>query len=479
MRLQRHNTSTYHRFGKALLRSVFFALLLVLLPLATGVGAGVYKVRGILIDTPPAPAASLPPLPTPDPTKRTAVVLLSNNRTEITDSLPPYELLAASGAFNTYFVAPERRVSPIATAQNLPFGIGNLPSGLDILPHYSYADYARVIGHDPDLIVIPYLTEFVPGSERPILDWIRAHAGPQTTILSICAGSRVLVETGLLDGRAATGLHTDLAAFPQRYPKVRWQAGVRWVEDGRFITSGTLTTGIDATLHTIDRLAGRAAAEQAGRALGYAHLDRLDDPTADYQPPAAPDLGLLPNALYGWGQTDVGVLLHEGVSETALAALLDTAALNLSHSYTLAPQRTYIRSRHGMILVPRFSYADAPALDRVVVLGDRDDADVALVAEHWNERPGQPHAEILTSGAGAAFAYDAAIADIARQMGGAVARSNAANLVYLVDPALLSGTAWTPLLIIRALIADLFALALIAILGRRRTQRLTASSVPA
>jgi transcriptional regulator GlxA family with amidase domain len=59
------------------------------------------------------------------------------------------------------------------------------------------------------------------------LQWIRAHAGPQTTILSICAGSRVLVETGLLDGHAATGAAIDLAGFRQRYPEVRWQAGVR------------------------------------------------------------------------------------------------------------------------------------------------------------------------------------------------------------------------------------------------------------
>jgi putative intracellular protease/amidase len=477
MQDKRYIVSSYHRFGKPLLRSVFFALVLVLLPVATGISAGVYKVRQIVTETRPALAAPLPPLPTPDPTKRTAVVLLSNNRTEITDSLPPYELLAVSGAFNTYFVAPERRVSPIATAQYLPFGVGGLPSGLDILPHYSYADYQRVVGRDPNLIVIPYMTEFVPGSERPILDWIRSHAGPQTTILSICAGSRVLVETGLLDGRTATGLHQDLARFKERYPAVRWQAGVRWVEDGQFITSGTLTAGIDATLHTIDRLAGRAAAEQAGRALGYAHLDRLDGSATDYQPAAAPDLGLLPNALYSWGQIDAGVLLHEGVSETALAALLDTAALNLTHSYTLAPERAFIRSRHGMIMVPRFSYTDVPTLDRVIVLSDRDDAGAAMVAEQWNDRPGQPRAQILTSGAGAAFVYDAVIADIARHMGGAVARSNAANLVYLVDPALVSGTAWTPLLIIHALIADLFALALITILRRRRTQRLTASPV--
>jgi AraC family transcriptional regulator, transcriptional activator FtrA len=406
-------------------------------------------------------------------------VLLSNNGTEITDTLPPYELLAASGAFNTYVVAPERRVSSIATAQNLPFGIGNLPSGLDILPHYGFADYDRVVGSDPDLIVIPYLTDFVPGKERTILDWIRTHAGPQTTILSICGGSRVLVETGLLDGHDATGLHTDLAGFKQQYPAVRWHAGVRWVEDGQFMTSGTLTAGIDATLHTIERLAGRAAARHAAQTLRYSHLNRLDDPTAEYRPSFTPDLDLVPNALYGWGQSDVGVLLYDGISETALAAQLDTATLNLIHSYTLAPERSFIHSRHGIIMAPRFSFTDVPALDRAIVLSDRNDARATAVAEQWNQWEGQPSAEILMSGASADFAYDIAIGDVARHLGGAVARSTATNLTYPVESDRVSGAAWTPILLIHALIADLLALALFATLRSHHAQRLTRSPAPA
>src|SRR6186997_2245586 len=122
-------SSVYHWFGGSLLRGTLLALILVLLPIAAGIGTAAYKVRQIVAATPPALSTPLPPLPTPDPAKRIAVVLLSNDRTEITDSLAPYELLAASGAFNTYFVAPERRISPIATAQYLPFGIGGLPSG--------------------------------------------------------------------------------------------------------------------------------------------------------------------------------------------------------------------------------------------------------------------------------------------------------------------------------------------------------------
>ena len=79
-------------------------------------------------------------------------------------------------------------------------------------------------------------------------------------------------------------------------------------------------------------------------------------------------------------------------------------------------------------------------------------------------------AEILTSGSGASFAYDAVIADIARHVGGAVARSDSVNLVYPVDPAIVSGSAWTPALIVYPLGVSLLGLALIAVLSRRRRQ---------
>jgi hypothetical protein len=147
----------------------------------------------------------------------------------------------------------------------------------------------------------------------------------------------------------------------------------------------------------------------------------------------------MPSALFSWGQSTVGVVMYDGISETALAALLDTAAMNLTHSVTLASQRTFVRSRHGALLAPRFSYADAPALARVIVLSDAGDAGAASVAEQWKQRSGRPQADMLTTGKGAAFAYDTIIADIARRLGGAVARSVSVNLVYPVDGALVNG----------------------------------------
>ena len=61
----------------------------------------------------PAYAGELPARPAHDPAKKTAVVVAGNQLTEVSDLLAPYEVLAASGEFNVYVVAPERKASPV------------------------------------------------------------------------------------------------------------------------------------------------------------------------------------------------------------------------------------------------------------------------------------------------------------------------------------------------------------------------------
>ena len=51
--------------------------------------------------------------PTHDPGKPTAVILLGSEGANAADVLAPYEVLASSGAFNLYTVAPQRQPVPL------------------------------------------------------------------------------------------------------------------------------------------------------------------------------------------------------------------------------------------------------------------------------------------------------------------------------------------------------------------------------
>ena len=124
------------------------------------------------------------------------------------------------------------------------------------------------MGSAPDLIAIPYLPNYSLERDLAVVDWIRAHTGPNTTILAICAGTEVLADTGLLEGRTATTNTGWMEKLELRVPTATWVRNVRYVDDGNIISSTNLASGIDATLHTVERLAGRPAAETAARGIG-------------------------------------------------------------------------------------------------------------------------------------------------------------------------------------------------------------------
>ncbi len=73
-----------------------------------------------------------------EPAKPTVAIVLGSSRTESTDFLISYELFSAAGAYNVYAVAPERQVNSLA-------------GGLEVMPDYSYADLATLLGHAPEV----------------------------------------------------------------------------------------------------------------------------------------------------------------------------------------------------------------------------------------------------------------------------------------------------------------------------------------
>jgi putative intracellular protease/amidase len=396
--------------GRRLLRFAAYAGAFVLLPLAVGAGTLAKKIREVTdMRVAPRYDGALPAPPAHDPAKRTAVVLMSNRTTESTDFLAPYEVLALSGAFNVYAVAPERVLSPM------------FPGTLDVLPHYSFAEFERAFPREPDLIVIPYIPD--AGTEDPeLVRWIREHAGEQTTLLTICGGAQVLAETGLLDGRRATSHQSVLRLVRATHPQVRWISGRRFVEDGDIVSSAGVTSGLDAALHTLSRMIGRSAAEDVARKLRYPHLEYQDDPS--FNLPPSRDAVLTARAAYRWSTDVIGLPLYDGIDEVELAAIIDTYPRSYSAQvYTIADERRPIRSRHGLHVVPRTTRADAPTLRRLVIPAS---APISAGMVAWAERRELPIQRMEDVD----FAYDVALRDMGRHEGRAVAAAAAVGLEY-------------------------------------------------
>ena len=86
-------------------------------------------------------------------------------------------------------------------------------------------------------------------------------------ILSICSGSFALADTGLLDGRRATTHWRYIDAFAERFPRIRVERDVLYVDEGDLLTSAGSAAGIDLCLHLIRRDHGLKAANSVARRL--------------------------------------------------------------------------------------------------------------------------------------------------------------------------------------------------------------------
>ena len=328
------------------------------------------------------------PAPTYDPTKRIAVVVSSAYGAEINDSLPAFEILARSGAFNVYIVAPKRTV--------LPFVDSRLEAtGLDFVPHFSYAEYAKTIGKAPDLIAIPYFPGYTPTRDAAVLDWIRAHTGPQTTLLGICAGTETLADTGLLAGHKATTNLQWFARLVPRFPNVHWIRNVRYVDDGAVITSTSLAAGIDVTFHTVARLVSRSVALDVARQVGYKYTGYLDNPSFQYPSPLTSLPPFLVNGAFEWHEENLGVLLYNGVSESCTRRSARSLRVVVSgDSRRHRPDACANPLARRARLHPPVGIHTVSAVDRVVLPGgDVTDARQQTIAAWQQLRPGSAGGE--------------------------------------------------------------------------------------
>jgi hypothetical protein len=176
----------------------------------------------------------------------------------------------------------------------------------------------------------------------------------------------------------------------------------------------------------------------------------------------------------------MGVLLTDGVTETELASAFRpyTELSYLARPLAVTVDGRPIRSRHGLTLTPRADLATAaPELDRLLVPG----ADAARrAAADGLSLPERLRPVYLHSRPG--FAFDAALADIARTRDVATARWVAKTLQYPTTNPRLSGSAWPWTLTLRPiLIAGAAAIAAavgLQLLRRRRSAPAHATQVP-
>lgn len=141
-------------------------------------------------------------------------------------------------------------------------GMLNTSAGFAIQPGYTLGDL-----HDAHTVIVPSWRNTSEMPPLALLDALRAAHKRGSRIVGLCLGSFVLAAAGLLDGRPATTHWHWADELASRYPTIKVNPDVLYIDDGDIVTSAGSAAAIDCCLHLVRRQHGAEIANHIARMM--------------------------------------------------------------------------------------------------------------------------------------------------------------------------------------------------------------------
>jgi AraC family transcriptional activator FtrA len=178
--------------------------------------------------------------------------------------------------------------------------------------------------HDADTVIVPNRPDTAVPRSPQVLDALRRAHARGARLVGFCSGAFTIAEAGLLDGRRAACHWMWAAAFRARFPQVRLEPDVLFVDDGEILTASGSASALDLGLHLVRRDYGTEIANAVSRRLVFAARDGGQRQFIERPVPAVADESLSP--LLGWARERLGQPLP--VSGLAAHAAVSPATLH-------------------------------------------------------------------------------------------------------------------------------------------------------
>lgn len=214
-------------------------------------------------------------------------------------------------------------------------------------------------------LIVPPTLDAPPSAELAgrYRDWLRGEHARGVALGSVCAGTFLLAETGLLDGRRATTHWMHAEAFRARFPRVRLEVEQLLADEGNILTAGGVMAWTDLGLRLVERLRGRAAMIGTARALLIDPPGRQQRFYSKFVPPMDHgDTAILKAQL---------LLQEQHGREPSLAVLTERTGLE---------ERTFLRRFRAATGLTMTGYAQALRIARAQELLQLTDSSVDQVA---------------------------------------------------------------------------------------------------
>ena len=159
--------------------------------------------------------------------------------------------------------AMEQDLSVVTIAQQ--DGPVRCAKGLRVLPDHTFETAPKL-----DLVLVPGGQGSRVEMDNPVLvDWLAKAAEPCRFVTSVCTGSILLCRAGLAKDCEVTTHWGYIETLRELAPDVTVRENVRYIQDGRIVTSAGVSAGIDMSLWLVGELYGVEHAKKTRRFMEY------------------------------------------------------------------------------------------------------------------------------------------------------------------------------------------------------------------
>lgn len=194
-------------------------------------------------------------------TKRIGIYIFNN--VEVLDFAGPYEVFTtATRVFHKFNKGTQDPFEVVTIAETKD--AVKARAGLMITPDFTLQNHPKL-----DVLIILGGVVDAELQNQSLKKWIQTILPTTHLSASICTGAFLLANAGFLEDKKATTHWEDIDDLKKMFPNVDVINHVRWVDEGRIITSAGISAGIDMSLHLVRRLIDNDLAEKTARQLDF------------------------------------------------------------------------------------------------------------------------------------------------------------------------------------------------------------------
>lgn len=259
-----------------------------------------------------------------------AVVAL-NEGTELTDFIIPFGVLARSGT------------SKVIAVSVKPGKVNMRPLSFNL--QHSLSEFDKEYPQGADYIIIPAVQD---SKNQELVNWVKSQAEKGGTIVSVCLGAMVVANAGLMDGHRATSYFMNLDERIKSYPNVKWEKNIRYVADGKIVSSAGISASIPLSIALVEAIGGHQKALTVAKDLGVKEWSSKhnSDVFSDYQGPRISRQGT-------GAKESTGIPVKPGDDEIAIGLAADAFSMTGKTSiHILAKTDEPVKLANGLKIIP-------------------------------------------------------------------------------------------------------------------------------